>query len=209
MADQHPNKPQNIYQRGKTWWYTKVVGGRRLRALQHLAAKGDIEKAYSVPCRIIASDNQIGTGMANYAANVLKVKSVAVIDDRTAFGQGVAQEERSVRKAGMPDAWRTIPQAQRVRPSCPVHVLTQSAIANGVEDGDLGSPGKSPGSFRDARDDVLIRRLVWACPLVEQDPLAGGRDPPRGERRPGELRGKQRRRKWSKPPQDHEHYSPG
>ena len=42
--------------------------------------------------RIIASDNQIGTGMANYAANVLKVKSVAVIDDRTAFGQGVAQE---------------------------------------------------------------------------------------------------------------------
>lgn len=42
--------------------------------------------------RIIASDNQIGTGMANYATNVLKVKSVAVIDDRTAFGQGVAQE---------------------------------------------------------------------------------------------------------------------
>ena len=42
--------------------------------------------------RIIASDNQIGTGMASYAANVLKVKSVAVIDDRTAFGQGVAQE---------------------------------------------------------------------------------------------------------------------
>lgn len=42
--------------------------------------------------RIIASDNQIGTGMANYAANVLKLKSVAVIDDRTAFGQGVAQE---------------------------------------------------------------------------------------------------------------------
>jgi ABC-type branched-subunit amino acid transport system substrate-binding protein len=42
--------------------------------------------------RIIASDNQIGTGMASYAAKVLKVKSVAVIDDRTAFGQGVAQE---------------------------------------------------------------------------------------------------------------------
>lgn len=42
--------------------------------------------------RIIASDNQIGTGMANYAANALKLKSVAVIDDRTAFGQGVAQE---------------------------------------------------------------------------------------------------------------------
>ncbi|MCM2341854.1 branched-chain amino acid ABC transporter substrate-binding protein [Rhodoferax sp.] len=42
--------------------------------------------------RIIASDNQIGSGMANYAAKVLKLKTVAVIDDRTAFGQGVAEE---------------------------------------------------------------------------------------------------------------------
>lgn len=42
--------------------------------------------------RIIASDNQIGASMAAYAAKVLKVKSVAVIDDRTAFGQGVAEE---------------------------------------------------------------------------------------------------------------------
>lgn len=42
--------------------------------------------------RIIASDNQIGTSMAAYAAKVLKVKAVAVIDDRTAFGQGVAEE---------------------------------------------------------------------------------------------------------------------
>jgi branched-chain amino acid transport system substrate-binding protein len=42
--------------------------------------------------RIIASDTQIGANMATYAANVLKAKSVGVIDDRTAFGQGVAEE---------------------------------------------------------------------------------------------------------------------
>jgi len=42
--------------------------------------------------RIIASDNQIGASMAAYASNVLKLKTVAVIDDRTAFGQGVAEE---------------------------------------------------------------------------------------------------------------------
>lgn len=42
--------------------------------------------------RIVASDNQIGSSMAGYAAKTLKVKSVAVVDDRTAFGQGVAQE---------------------------------------------------------------------------------------------------------------------
>ncbi|MGJ7579105.1 branched-chain amino acid ABC transporter substrate-binding protein [Variovorax sp. RHLX14] len=42
--------------------------------------------------RIIASDNQIGGAMAVYAATVLKVGKVGVIDDRTAFGQGLAEE---------------------------------------------------------------------------------------------------------------------
>jgi len=42
--------------------------------------------------RIIAGDNQIGSSMATYAAKVLKAKTAAVIDDRTAFGQGVAAE---------------------------------------------------------------------------------------------------------------------
>ncbi|SFB77146.1 ABC-type branched-chain amino acid transport system, substrate-binding protein [Polaromonas sp. OV174] len=42
--------------------------------------------------RMVASDNQIGSSMAVYAAKVLKVKKVGVIDDRTAFGQGVADE---------------------------------------------------------------------------------------------------------------------
>ncbi len=42
--------------------------------------------------RIVAGDNQIGTGMATYAAKVLKAKTVAVIDDRTAFGQGLSAE---------------------------------------------------------------------------------------------------------------------
>ena len=42
--------------------------------------------------RIIASDNQIGASMAAYVSKVLKFKTVAVIDDRTAFGQCVAEE---------------------------------------------------------------------------------------------------------------------
>ncbi len=52
--------------------------------------------------RIIASDTQIGTGMATYAAKVLKVKKVGVIDDRTAFGQGVADEfVKEAKKLGL------------------------------------------------------------------------------------------------------------
>lgn len=49
--------------------------------------------------RIIASDSQVGASMATYAAKVLKVKTVGVIDDRTAFGQGVAEEFAKVAKS--------------------------------------------------------------------------------------------------------------
>ena len=52
--------------------------------------------------RIIASDSQIGGNMAAYAANVMKVKKVGVIDDRTAFGQGVAEEfAKEAQKLGL------------------------------------------------------------------------------------------------------------
>jgi ABC-type branched-subunit amino acid transport system substrate-binding protein len=49
--------------------------------------------------RMNASDTQLGSRMALYAANELKMKTVAVIDDRTAFGQGVAEEFKKQAKA--------------------------------------------------------------------------------------------------------------
>ncbi len=42
--------------------------------------------------RIVASDSQVGASMASYAARELKIKTAGVIDDRTAFGQGIADE---------------------------------------------------------------------------------------------------------------------
>ncbi len=45
---------------------------------------------YKTTYRIIANDNALGAGLAFYAADALKVKTVAVIDDRTPYGQGVA-----------------------------------------------------------------------------------------------------------------------
>ena len=41
--------------------------------------------------RIIANDNALGAGLAFYAVDALKLKNVAIIDDRTAYGQGVAE----------------------------------------------------------------------------------------------------------------------
>ncbi|AVS84836.1 branched chain amino acid ABC transporter substrate-binding protein [Paracidovorax avenae] len=45
---------------------------------------------YKTTFRIIANDNALGSGLAAYAADTLKLKTVAIIDDRTAYGQGVA-----------------------------------------------------------------------------------------------------------------------
>lgn len=50
------------------------------------------EQGHTNLFRIGASDNQLGTKMATYASQDLKVKTVAVIDDRTSYGQGVAKE---------------------------------------------------------------------------------------------------------------------
>ena len=52
--------------------------------------------------RIIANDEALGAGLANYAAKTLKLKKVAVVDDRTAYGQGVAAVfKREAQKLGM------------------------------------------------------------------------------------------------------------
>jgi branched-chain amino acid transport system substrate-binding protein len=46
---------------------------------------------YKTTYRIIANDSALGAGLALYAADALKLKKVAIIDDRTAYGQGVAE----------------------------------------------------------------------------------------------------------------------
>lgn len=51
--------------------------------------------------RVVANDNKVGSTLGRYAVTRLKVLRVAVIDDRTAFGQGLADEfVKGVRAAG-------------------------------------------------------------------------------------------------------------
>jgi branched-chain amino acid transport system substrate-binding protein len=47
-------------------------------------------QGFKVTFRVIANDLQQGAAMAKYATQKFKVKRVAVIDDRTAYGQGLA-----------------------------------------------------------------------------------------------------------------------
>ena len=55
------------------------------------ASNPDLTKpGYKTTFRLIANDNALGADLAVFASDTLKLKKVAVIDDRTAYGQGVA-----------------------------------------------------------------------------------------------------------------------
>ena len=49
-------------------------------------------QGYKTAFRVVADDVHLGSTLGKYAVNTLKAKNVAVIDDRTAYGQGVADE---------------------------------------------------------------------------------------------------------------------
>jgi len=58
-------------------------------------------QGYKTVFRVVADDVHLGGTLGKYAVTQLKGKSIAVIDDRTAYGQGVADEfEKGVKAAG-------------------------------------------------------------------------------------------------------------
>ena len=58
-------------------------------------------QGYKTTFRVVADDVHLGGTLGRYAVTQLKGKSIAVIDDRTAYGQGVADEfEKGVAAAG-------------------------------------------------------------------------------------------------------------
>jgi branched-chain amino acid transport system substrate-binding protein len=58
-------------------------------------------QGYNTAFRVMTNDSQQGLALANYAAKTLKAKKIAIIDDRTAYGQGLADEfEKDVKAMG-------------------------------------------------------------------------------------------------------------
>jgi branched-chain amino acid transport system substrate-binding protein len=58
-------------------------------------------QGFNTTFRVVAHDGQLGGTLGRYAVAQLKGKSIAIIDDRTAYGQGVADEfEKAVKAAG-------------------------------------------------------------------------------------------------------------
>ena len=50
------------------------------------------QQGYETTFRVVANDVQLGGSLGNYAVKTLNAKTVAVIDDRSAYGAGVAEE---------------------------------------------------------------------------------------------------------------------
>jgi len=58
-------------------------------------------QGFKTTFRVVADDVHLGGTLGKYAVKELKGKNIAVIDDRTAYGQGVADEfEKGVKAAG-------------------------------------------------------------------------------------------------------------
>ncbi|MDN0073496.1 branched-chain amino acid ABC transporter substrate-binding protein [Crenobacter sp. SG2303] len=59
------------------------------------------QQGYKTTFRVIANDVQQGGALGDFAVNTLKAKKIAIIDDRTAYGQGLADEfEKAVKAKG-------------------------------------------------------------------------------------------------------------
>ena len=56
-------------------------------------------QGFKTAFRVVADDVHLGSTLGKYAVKELKGKSIAVIDDRTAYGQGVAEEFTKAVKA--------------------------------------------------------------------------------------------------------------
>lgn len=60
------------------------------------------KQGFKTTYRVVATDAQQGPALANYAAKGLKAKTVAIIDDATAYGKGLADEfEKTAKANGM------------------------------------------------------------------------------------------------------------
>ncbi|WP_420814735.1 branched-chain amino acid ABC transporter substrate-binding protein [Paraburkholderia susongensis] len=58
------------------------------------------QQGFKSTYRLVATDAQQGPALAEYAQKVLHAKSVAIVDDSTAYGQGLANEFEKTAKAG-------------------------------------------------------------------------------------------------------------
>ncbi|WP_293762550.1 branched-chain amino acid ABC transporter substrate-binding protein [uncultured Aquitalea sp.] len=88
---------------GTTIPASKIYSDAGIPQISPSATNPDYTKqGFKTTFRVIANDVQQGTALGQFAADGLKAKKVAIIDDRTAYGQGLADEfEKAVKGKGV------------------------------------------------------------------------------------------------------------
>jgi branched-chain amino acid transport system substrate-binding protein len=75
-------------------------------------------QGFKTTFRVVADDVHLGGTLGRYAVADLKGKSIAVIDDRTAYGQGVADDVDKAAKAAGPRSWAASSPTTKPPTSC-------------------------------------------------------------------------------------------
>ena len=91
LCDAHVAGVVGHLQSGTTIPASMIYNKCGLPHITAAATNPDVTKyGYPTTFRLIANDNALGAALAYFAHDALKLKTVAVIDDRTAYGQGLA-----------------------------------------------------------------------------------------------------------------------
>lgn len=103
LCDSHVAGVVGHLQSGTTIPASMVYNKCGLPHITAAATNPDVTKhGYPTTFRLIANDNALGAALAYFAHDALKLKTVAVIDDRTAYGQGLADVfKATARQKGM------------------------------------------------------------------------------------------------------------
>jgi len=80
---------------------SKIYSDAGITQISPSATNPDYTKqGFKTTYRLVATDAQQGPALANYVINTLKAKTVAIIDDSTQYGKGLADEFEKTIKAG-------------------------------------------------------------------------------------------------------------
>ena len=82
---------------------SKIYSDAGITQISPSATNPDYTKqGFKTTYRLVATDAQQGPALANYVINTLKAKTVAIIDDSTQYGKGLADEfEKTIKAAGL------------------------------------------------------------------------------------------------------------
>ncbi|PRX21646.1 ABC-type branched-subunit amino acid transport system substrate-binding protein [Paraburkholderia sp. BL18I3N2] len=102
LVDDHVDAVMGPFYSGVTLAAATVYGPSKIPVITSATNPAVTRQGMTNLFQVLPSDSRLGGEMARYAVASLKAKKAAIIDDRTAYGGGVADEfEKVVRQSGV------------------------------------------------------------------------------------------------------------